>query len=104
MSELLTAMGTSHVGQRVGSEASMPCDIFWTALMRSAEGSPDLRESSSADLNLEFEIMRRLFARERGQGKAYPAPLLGYYWEFMGETCKIGKKALTLRLQFLPFW
>lgn len=65
MSELLTAMGTSHGGQRVGSEASMPCDIFWTALMRSAEGSPDLRESSSATLNLEFEIIRRLFARAR---------------------------------------
>ena len=65
MSELLTAMGTSQGWQRAGSEASMPCDIFWTALMRSAEGSPDLRESSSATLNLEFEIMRRLFARAR---------------------------------------
>lgn len=65
MSELLTAMGTSHGGQRVGSEASMPCDIFWTALMRSAEGIPDLRESSSADLNLELEIMIEIiFARE----------------------------------------
>lgn len=65
MSELLTAMGMSHGGQRVGSEASMPCDIFWTALMRSAEGIPDLRESSSADLNLELEIMIEIiFARE----------------------------------------
>lgn len=66
MSELLTAMGTSHVGQRVGSEASMPCDIFWTALMRSAEGSPDLRESSSADLNLEFEIILKYSGEEPG--------------------------------------
>lgn len=83
MSELLTAMGMSHGGQRVGSEASMPCDIFWTALMRSAEGSPDLRESSSADLNLELEIMIEIiFARAR-RWQALRMEIYGRDWKFM---------------------
>ena len=57
MSELLTAMGMSHGGQRVGSEASMPCDIFWTALMRSAEGSPNFLEFSNISDSFLFDII-----------------------------------------------
>lgn len=57
MSELLTAMGMSHGGQRVGSEASMPCDIFWTALMRSAEGIPNFLEFSNISDSFLFDII-----------------------------------------------
>ena len=82
MSVLFTTIGTSHAVQRAGSEASIPWDIFWTALMRSPEGSPDLRESSSAVLNSEFEIMREKSSRARGGGKIQE-------WKFM---VKNGKK------------
>ena len=55
--ELFTAMGRSQGWQRAGSEASMPCDIFWTALMRSAEGSPKFLEFNNISDSFLFDII-----------------------------------------------